>query len=128
MTSKLSSFFDAVLLAAAVGLLIFTVVFVAPKAVAEEHYTLSFSESDCEGLGQALAETYTAAKQGIPLPTVHEHVANYHFGPGVKPADKEYVLQTVDRVYAEYPETTTGKQVILECFSDAENRPKGPTI
>ena len=125
----LTKLFEAVILAAAVGLLILATVYLVPKAIAvPERYSLSFSEGDCEGLGQALAEVYMGAKEEISLKIVREHIENFHFGPGVKPADKEYVLQTVDRVYAEYPETTTGKQVIMECFTDAENRPKGPPI
>lgn len=129
MRDKLNSLFDGILLAAAVGLLIFTFVYGSKMATgAEAPYVLEFSEGDCEGLGQALAEAYVAAGQEIPLVTVREHIANFHFGPAVKPADKEYVLQTVDRVYAEYPETTTGKQVIMECFANAESRPKGPSI
>lgn len=129
MGEKINSLFEALTLGAAVGLLIFTFVFYAPSVRSEDApYQLDFSEGDCRGLGQALAEVYVGAGQEVPLAEIREHVGNFHFGPAIQPADKEYVMQMVDRVYAEYPETKTGERVIMECFANAETRSKGPRI
>lgn len=116
----------AALLAAAVGLLIFTVVFVVPSARGADSFdvkVLNLSETECVGLQNALASGYSAAREEIELKELQDYVRSKL--EREKPEVTEFVVRAVSQVYAEYPETETGRRIILECFANAK---KGPAI
>lgn len=127
MRDKFNRLFEVALLAAAVGLLIFTFVYGSKMATGAEpkqptFAELNFSEDDCVGIQYALMETYKAAGNQIPLTDVVQHIREAHFGPSAKPLHIDFVMRTVYEVYVEYPGTETGRRTILECFANAEKQ------
>lgn len=123
----LTKLFEAVVLAAAVGLLIFTVVYVSPKAVSAEHKSptiaeMNFDEEDCVGVQMVLIEAYNAASVKMPLTDLAQHVRDFHLGPDATPANAEFIMHGAYGVYAEYPGTETGRRIIMECFANAEKQ------
>lgn len=123
----MSKVFEALVLAAAVGLLIFTAVYVAPKALSAEHKSptiaeLNLSEGDCVGLQTVLADAYMAAANQIALTDLAQHIRDEHLGPNATLAIAEFLMHGAYGVYAEYPGTETGGRIIMECFANAEKQ------
>lgn len=129
MTSKLSSLIDATLLAAAVGLLIFTFVFVASPGTrgATPEQPKDWTAGDCYGLGIALSETLDAKEQNAPLNEVLQHMSDEHLGPQAGPADKYFLLSVIAQLYNK-PTLEFAREIYERCRQNVPQEPKGPAI
>ncbi|SRR5258705_33987 len=121
--------FEAALLAAAVGLLIFTFVFVATPATrgATAEQPKDWNAGDCYGLAFALTETIDAKAQGFALNDLLQHMSDEHLGPQAGPADKYFLLSKVAQIYNK-PTLEFAREIYQECMANVPQEPKGSTL
>jgi hypothetical protein len=118
----------AVFLAAA-ALLVYSYVYLGPKVMAADKTSpiiaLTPSEHECDVFTTILVETYNAAANVIPIEDVVDHINSEHLD-GAPDRVKAVVLQYVNGVYQEFPDTTLGEQAITECYAHAKKEEVKP--